>query len=411
MGTLGCQPYSSVVSRNKWYWFITLMLLASGICLRLNLIGFRATSPGFDEVHHTQGVVVLAQKGLTGMPEITEKFIEDMQKPKIFYPHPLRFLYPEAGAFVYRVSGLDPYESLRVISALMSTLILLVGFYFTLRWLGKIEALSLAALMAFAPTQLYLAQYALADGLFAFWATVALGSLWESLQKPDHKIWAMILGIAVCCMILTKENAAFVCFFIVITLALAKPLKLGAVGRPALYAAFFGALIGGGLLVMLAGGFEKLFQVYSIMLEGVKKTPFVQYTNDGPWYRYLIDYLAVSPLILLLAVGFIFSGMMNCKKRQFLFLFVASTYLIMGNTFKDLRYTIMWDFPIRCLALGQINLIAGRFGSRSVLASIVLIFALICFDLNQFRIFFLDNQIYEPVSINLFRALHMIKFK
>lgn len=412
-------------AREKAFWIAIALMLLAGVSMRTDLMSFRSHAMGvdqfqqpklgYDEFYHVLFVATLAQQGVTAMPSITRAYIEEMtasgavRKQKLFYPHPLRFLHPWTGSLVHRITGLDFYKSLRLVSAAASILIFALTSGLALRWFGRREALGVAALMAFAPTQLYLAQYGLAEGIFVFWAMVALGSLWESLQKPTSRFWPLLLGVAMACLILTKENAAFVNFGIGVILLLARPLGLGVVGRPLFYSAFAGGVAGILTLVWLAGGFEPFFTTYFIAVSGIHATPFMQYTNEGPWYRYLIDYLAVSPLVLLLAIGLLFHGVTERKGWMYLGVFVGATYLGMCATFKDLRYTIIWDFPLRCLALGQIGLIASRFNTRATVALIAILAALVCFDLHQFQVFFLDGQVYEPVTINLFRAIDMLK--
>jgi hypothetical protein len=392
----------------KWYWIMAALVLLTGVYLRFDLMAFRVRTLGADEVSHVKAVANL-KSGLQEIPRITQRFTSGTDLGKDVPP--VRFLYPWTSFLIHSLTGLDAYQSLRLVASTMSILIFLTVFIFSYRWFGKFEALLLAILMSAAPTQLYLAQYALSDGFFAFWATLTLGSLWESLKNPASWRWPLTLGLGVICMILTKELSAFVCFFIVTLIPFAKVLGLGQTGRPLFYAAFTSIILGGMGLILLAGGFESFFTLYILSMEMVKNVPFVKYTTDGPWYRYFIDYMAISPIVLTLAIGFMFQGLNKRKENLFLFLFILTTYAALAVVYKNLRYTIMWDFPLRYFALGQVILLARNFGCRTTIATFILVFGLTCFDLQQFSLIFLTKQVYEPVSINLFHALDMIKYK
>src|SRR5207237_3845596 len=109
----------------------------------------------------------------------------------------------------------------------------------------------------------------------------------------------------------------------------------------------------------------------------------------GAWYRYFVDLLLVSPLILLLAFGTVFRLDLSKKPEIYLTVFIAASYLIMCNIKygMNLRYANMWDMPLRVLAFSQIVALTGFTKYRIWLAGVV-VAAIAALELRQYYILF-----------------------
>ena len=140
--------------------------------------------------------------------------------------------------------------------------------------------------------------------------------------------------------------------------------------------------------------------------------PYAIRTGDGPWFRYLVDLLCASPLTLLLAIGAIFHLTMAKMPLLYLTAFIGVSYAMMCNVKygMNLRYTNMWDMPLRFLAFTQVAVIASRFGKRENIVLLASVAALAAFDLRQYDILFVQfDKDYEMVSMNLLHALKILK--
>ena len=155
-------------------------------------------------------------------------------------------------------------------------------------------------MVAFAPTQLHMSQHALVDGFFAFWALFTLWMLWEALREPHNWRWLFPYLFGLSLMVITKENAAFVYFAILVLIAANHWLKWGTVTRELLACTLIGPLLGFVILVFLAGGLETLRITNQLSVSKNYQLTYAIMTGDGPWHRYLVDLLLVSPIVLLL---------------------------------------------------------------------------------------------------------------
>ena len=265
--------------------------------------------------------------------------------------------------------------------------------------------------MACAPVEIHLAQHAMIDGFFAFWALLSAWALWESLRVPASLGWQILLTLALACMVLTKENSFFVYASLCGLIALNHRLRFGTVTRRLLLIMLLGPLAGMLALFFLSGGVENFLHVYRLLVARAYTLDYAIRYCDGPWYRYLMDLLLSSPLVFLLAVGAACNARFNDKNTLYLLVFVALSYLIMCNLKygMNLRYATTWDFPLRYLALEQITTWSTKSvkGRRWLFAGGV---AILCmYDLRQYLVFFVQHPLYELVSLDLLRAVNIIK--
>ncbi len=387
---------------------LLLLLLAIGVFLRV-YPSAQFTGTGFDESMYHKYINSLTLTGFARYDAVCEAYIAAQREAYGFLP-PTRILYISAGYWVGAAVGTLPVESLRIVSCAFTIFTLLIAAAFAWRAAGPGAAVGVTALMACAPTQIHMAQHSLIDGVFACWALLVLWSLWETLQNPRAWHWLAIYAGATVALVLTKESSAFAWVGIVGVIIGNRWLKFGTVTPQLLVATIAGPGIAVLFLCWLAGGpsnFIEIFQLYSKM--GAIH-PYSIKHSDGPWYRYIIDLTLLSPVIVLLAVGGIFSLKLGRKAEVFVALFVAASYALMCNIplGMNARYTNMWDMPLRLLAFSQLTAMASRFGARGPLV-LALAVAAVCFqELRQYQIFFVEHPLYELVTDGLLRAVRIL---
>ena len=403
-------------------WLLALVLLAVGAFIRIHpSAGF--TGVGFDEHLYQRYVVLLNAKGLSAYPAFCDYFIEEQTKGGICELPPTRFLYIFCGSVwcqLFGPGGLDQpgpaanaaaLSALKSVACLFAILTLIPSALFARRLRGDGAMLGTLALMAFAPVQIHLAQHRMIDGFFAFWALMCLWLLWENLRAPNHAGWLAGLTVCLAAMVMTKENAFFVFIALSGLVVLNRWGKWGTVTPKLLLCLIAGPLVGLTVLVTLAGGTENFLHIYKLLVAKAQTLDYAIRTGDGPWYRYFVDYMLVSPVVLILAIGGFFSTARESRPLLYLAAFMACSYVLMCNVKygMNLRYTTIWDMPLRLLAVAQLAQLTQRFGPRQPLALGVLIAAVCGYELRQYVILFHDAALYELVPGGLLFALKFLK--
>jgi len=405
-----------------------LLVLAAGIFLRLPVALFEGpgaplaslsalhpkpawTNVGFDENLYRSYVNGVIQTGIGNYSDIVDRYIEVQKTLTGSILPPMRFLYIFSAYLWHLTFGTEALQALKNVASFFNILALLVSTVFAWRLKGPACALGVAALMAFAPLQLHMSQHALVDGFFAFWALFVLWMLWENLRAPRAWRWLVPYTLGLALMVTTKENAAFVFIALLALLAVNRWLQWGQVTRELLACTFIGPLLGFVLLVFVAGGLETLITTYQLSVSKNYQLTYAIMTGDGPWHRYLVDLLLVSPIILLLALGTIFRLNRNQKPELFLTVFIGASYLVMCNLKygMNLRYANMWDMPLRVLAFSLLVSVIRPI-TRNRMVFLGLVVALIAaVEMRQYLILAIQYPLYELVSEGLLRALHILK--
>jgi hypothetical protein len=393
--------------------------LFSGDSAPLGSIAFLHPSPkwhemelvGADEALYRDYVNEITSKGLTHYPDIVLNYIERQIKLYGSILPPVRFLYIFTGYVWHRLFHTEALNALKNVASLFSILTLAISSALAWRMRGGSFCLALTSLVAFAPTQIHMSQHALVDGFFAFWALLTLWMLWENLQAPRKWGWLAGYAAALTLLVLTKENSVFVWIAVVALLVANRWLQIGTVTRELVIATALGPLLGVVVLIFLAGGIDVLLGTYRLLIVKNFQLPYAIKTGDGPCYRYLVDLLLVSPIILILAVGAIFRLDLKKKPEWFALIFIAGSYLVMCNLKygMNLRYANMWDTPLRVLAVSALaTLVAPLARSRNIVFGGAI--ALICaVEFRQYIILFVQYPLYELVTEGLLRALHILK--
>lgn len=402
----------SAQSRRPSGWFMLVFIVVAlfGVAVRV-YPSSSYRNIGFDEFLYRGYVNDLIRSGISSYPDFAESYVERQRElPTAILP-PTRFLYIFVGYLWHEATDADALAALHHTSTLFSILLLLAGSAFAWRLGGRVIGLGVLALLSCAPGQIHMAQHALIDGFFAFWATLCLWFLWENLRQPNDWRWLTAYTCALAAMVLTKENAAFAFIGLLALLATNRWLKFGTIKPRLLLLTVAGPLLGLLGLVSLTGGAQTFIEIYRLLVSKASVLPYAVATGDGPWYRYLLDLLLFSPIIFLLAWGALFRLRWNDVQSFYLIVFITATYVLMCNVQygMNLRYTNMWDMPLRYLALVCIISLTQQFSQRREMVIALSVVLLCAFDLRQYYIFFVQHDLYELVTGGLLRAVRILK--
>jgi 4-amino-4-deoxy-L-arabinose transferase-like glycosyltransferase len=403
-----------VISEHRLEVAAGLFILILGVALRgLPLFGVpdRLT---LDEQLYITNVTMLEKVGPYEYPALVQNYVNAQSHMEMVMLPPTRCTYILLGWAWDTMFHSGVRMSLRYVAACFSCLSLLLSGWFAFRLGGVRMGLAVSALMAVAPMELVLAHRELVDGVFAFWALLTLWLLWENLQRPGQLGWLAVYAGSITVMVLTKENAFFATVAmggIICTAAFFPGLKLGEARWSTVAATVAGGLMGVGVLICLSGSPGTLIETYKLLVVKAEKMTFAYESGGGPWYRYIIDTMLVSPAALLPAIGGIFALRRDSRQGIFLLLFAVFSCAIMVNVRNgmNLRYATMWDMPIRYLAAGTLLQVASGVRRWPVVAAVAL-FALVGgMELHSYNLIFVQRDVGDPITQFLMYALEIVR--
>jgi hypothetical protein len=172
-----------------------------------------------------------------------------------------------------------------------------------------------------------------------------------------------------------------------------------------------GPALGLAVLFWAANGPDHFVRIYVQLVTKAQVLPYAIATGDGPWHRYLIDLISVSPLVMLLAIGGAFVAIRTRGPALYLLAFVAITYIPMVNVryAMNLRYANMWDMPLRFLACTLLASLVPALGPRGrIVADLVLVLAMFV-EFRQYTVLFVEHSLYELVPKDILSAQDILK--
>lgn len=389
---------------------ILAVILAVGGWLRWDATT-RFKPMGTDEYLYGAYVEYLSKEGLGAYPDLVEQYILTQQRTSDALLPPTRVFYIATSTILRQLTDWDVKRSLNVVSAICSFLMLPIGYAFVKRVVGVVPALFTTCLMATAPTQLHMAAHGLIDITISLWALLALWAMWEVMSDPDNPRKLAALAAVLAGLVLTKENAFFVVFGLGVVAVCNRWFKFGAITPKMIGAAVIGLLFGFVLLVFASGGVDNLVNSYRLFVTAAYQLPYAVANGDGPWHRYLYELTLVSPWIVILTIVAVASFPRTEKGLWFVAIFVGATYAVMSNLRygMNLRFTNLWDLPIRFIAsMYLLHVIRGVAWRPQLLMTLCAVL-LAGYELQQYWEIFAARGIYEPVSIELLRAAAIVK--
>jgi 4-amino-4-deoxy-L-arabinose transferase-like glycosyltransferase len=395
------------------------LLVAVALCVLLGLGIFLRIFPssgyhraGYDEFGYCVFVQQIQKAGLWNYDKVVQVYVErQYRQPDAVVPATrIAFLAP--AAVIATIFHLAPFQALHATSAAAGILLLLLSTHFAWRLGGIPSMLGVTALMSCAPLQIYLSQRALIDGYFAFWALLALWLTWENLTRPRHWGWLSAYTICLTILVLTKENAAFVIFALFGLLLLNRFLSIGTLTPQLLVATVLGPALGVLLLAALVGGVWEWLEFYRMFVAKSRTNFYSILAQDGPWYRYAVDFVIISPLLVACACGRIFQLHKRDLPGLFMTVFLLLSLLAMSMVKYgiSLRYAAFCDLPLAWLASSQVLALGRRIWPQRSAFGATLCFVLLAFvGLNQYQRFFVSAEVYDPTTAALVWASGMEK--
>lgn len=362
---------------------------------------------GADEGFYLQYATVVNENGLAAFPGIFENYISHSQM--WVFPNPLRIAFILLSALWVNLFGLT-YLSLSSLSLFCYLLALGASYYFGQKYFGKRAALLFSILLAFSPLNMAMARRALVDSTSNLFLILSIWLFFDMLndrRTVKYSIFVVVYTLA----ILTKEPSilltpVFAVYLIIRRYALKKEYYL----NDFLCVCFYPIIIAGSVYLFAANSLSSVFQVIRIILASPSANKYAVLYCAGPWFRYIIDYILLSPWTCILAIGYFFSiiSSRDYQENILYFLVIFAFYFLLLNVFaKNVRYAMLLDMPLRIFSVSMIlKIMEVRFAKfkYSHIFAFALVIAIAVYDCLSFYKFFIINDIYDPVSFLLLRA-------
>ncbi|MCH7504270.1 glycosyltransferase family 39 protein [PVC group bacterium] len=395
-------------------WSVCVVILVA-VVIRL-LFKSDVVYDGFDENIYHYYVNTVHQQGFEGLREIFQQY--SRHEVLSTAPSPLRVGYVYSAYLFCKILGEFSLNHLAWFSFVCGLGLVVVAWALFRQLFTPPVALASSLLLITSPIGMALSQRALQD-TFMTLIIISCVLLHYLYCQKRTMVYLISLTLTLTLGFLTKESMVLLYpFFIIASLYYWKnnspPHPLW--GTLPFVIAPFVAL---GVMITIAGNLQNVIEFYQYLFSMQNKIPYAVNFQKGPWFKYIVDFLLISPLVLIFGIIGMSSylgeesphraGRAFCSVFMLVSLAVCSCVVIM-----NIRHVYFLDVSLRALAvLGALqvsSLLAQKwpqFLNQSVVC-LIIILSLVTTDLYQYYKLFIEAKIYDPITANLIQGLGFV---
>ncbi len=369
--------------------------------------------PGADEGFYLRYSSRIAAEGPGVFPQLFQEYLNS-EKTNQYFPSPMRVGTLLISGAAVRLGGAS-YRTLSLLSLAAFLALLLVILINSRRCFGERTAFWITLFLAGSPFHMALARRALSDTLGSLLINGSLWALWWALsddsERKGRRWWFVSALYAV--TFLAKGST-----FILIPISLFFLCRQSGWFRrpfpwwPTAAVSVVPLAILPVVLVTAAGGFDVLWRTAQFA-RGAYSSPYALQYLQGPWFRYVVDFLLISPwttLMYLIWLGVLLASPTRDEGAWFWGI-IPPLYLAGAAFFplRDARYLLALEMPVRMGALFLIQRLVGeqRQNRWAAVRMGMVLLPLLWIDLRTFYLFVITN-LYEPTSFYLLHLRHFL---
>ncbi|KPK42673.1 MAG: hypothetical protein AMJ78_01655 [Omnitrophica WOR_2 bacterium SM23_29] len=367
-----------------------------------------------DEGYYFIFASLVNEGGVSQFPFLAKTYIDN--KEARLFPTPLRIGHILSTALWFKLFP-NTLVSLAQFSLFCFILFLVVSFYFARRNFNRDVAYLFTLLLSSSPLMMVMGRRALSEmhGNL-LWALV----IWLFLDflRKENKIKYFIFLLAYSYSITVRESSIalllfFALFFFIHKYAYKKSIS----GAYLLGIAFVPLFLLSTAYVILFQGVGNVLRIVGATLNvhfGIQTSTYALLFCTGPWYRYIVDYLLLSPVTTLLFTGyFCYTTLIrNFEWKTTYFMIYFTLVFIIFSFFrysKVVRFVINLDMVIALFSVKLLyELFRQKDEQRQTYFVFVTIVALFIINYLSFIDLFCIKGIYDPISHNLLSARKFI---
>lgn len=399
-----------------------LIRLVSWILISFSVLTVFMTTPkeggfarGADEGYYFTYAMIVKEGGVAQFPVLLRHHLSDKVMQR--YPHPGRVGHVLLTAAWLGVFP-DTFLSLARFSWFCFILFLLVSFWFARKYFGERTACLYTALLSIHPLLMTAGRRVLQDSVLnLFWAF----SIWFFLDfLIEKKRRQYILFLVFFCISLAIKEASGLLwiFFACAFLFLREKNDPRLSGRHLLGIFLIPIVILGVSYLWLLGGWANCMVLIrylaGVHFPGGAVTNAYSLFGMGPWYKFIMDELMLSPWTTLLAIGYLFCILLKRRAEKpvaYLAVFLVLFYAIMSamKYTKIIRFVMSMEISVCLFAVLMLQeLFAGYKDERRALLVFLAVCVIYLVNSVNFVHLFVSWNIYDPISYWLLQAQRII---
>ncbi len=391
-----------------WNKFVIALFAVAVARLLINSLFSVAFRSGVDEGYYFYYALKVYTGGMAALKGLLDVYIANSSFWG--FPVPLRFGFIIIASLFCRVFGAS-FISLAFISYISFFCAVFVAYWLSRRIFGENTAFLSGLLFLVSPLALALSRRALADSASNFFLLSAL------LLQIDYftgsgqrwKKW-VLSGVIFLALAFKETNILFIISLAVSSLAFLPLKSLRQIIGDWVVIYFLPVISIFAAYQFLFGSIRHVFMAL-FFLPSVNSQWYTSVFQSGPWFRYLMDLLLISPWVTLLGFYYLIDVFVSNQKKEerALALFILTTIIVFSFFPKNLRYVSAIDYPLRVFAVLALFRLGKQNGSKNAFSFVFTVVSFICIaELADFFSIFVQWGLYDPVSFGLLTVREII---
>ncbi len=388
-------------------------ILVCIVCAILVLSSFKYLifADGADEGYYLRYSTLVSQEGFTIFPELFKSYISNNRN--WIFPNPLRIAFIAISALWVGIFG-KTYIALSSLSLFCYLLTLGISYYFSKKYFGKTVALLFSILLAFSPLNMAMARRALLDSAANFFLIFSLWMFFDMLNDRKRFKYFIFVIIFTSAILVKETSVLLIPIFILYLLVRKYGLKKKLYLNDLLSVSIYPCLIAGAVYLIASGTPFRALDVIRIILASPSTNRYAVLYCAGPWFRYIVDFVLLSPWVFILAAGFFFNFVSSKERREellYLSIVFVFYFFILNFFAKNVRYAMLLDMPLRLFSVLMIlRIMESRLSRYARTFTYLAVIAIAVYDYLSFYNLFVAYGIYDPVSIKMLEIRQFIPF-
>lgn len=367
-----------------------------------------------DEGYYFMYATAIKDKGVGQFSVLFEHYMKDESFQ--LFPHPARIGHVLLTALWLKIFP-NTFVWLARFSFFCFVLFLIVSFYFSRKFFGRQIAYLYTLLLSSSPLIMSSGRRALQDACVNLFWCLAIWFFLDFLTSRKKSKFIFFLA-AYSFSITLKESSAVLWVFFVLAFFLYKyNYKVELSSWYLAGMTFIPLLAVGAAYVFLLNGPGNVLTLFKFILNAhfpPVVTNSYSFFGRGPWYKYIIDYVLVTPVTAVLCIGYLFYFLVSRefeKKTSYFMLFLLVIFSIFGNLkySKIIRFVSILEISVSLFAVFMLQQLFRQknkeFERYCVFAAVLIIFFVNYFG---FSYLFINKDIYDPISLLLLKAREII---
>lgn len=373
-------------------------------------------SPSSDESYYCQYASLVVHKGEKAFHGLVSWYASSDEAR--MHPAPVRVGYILLSALLFKLFGVESFSILGWVSTISFILFLYVCFYYARKHFDLDTALLTVLFLASSPLMLGLSRRALVDSPVNLLWGLAVWLFLDVLSKPNRFSYTCFLMTLFIAITFKETSLILIPFFVMAGIigrrkgAAIKTFQIwGIIICPLIFIfLFYGWIYGGAGALKVA-----VMALAKTHFSSHYPNPYAIYYCSGPWFRYLLDFLLLTPIVTLLFIGYVgylyvHRMALDFKKMYFMLYFVY-VYGILSSLAhsKVVRFVVNLEMVMGLFAVLMLaEVFKGLDEQKRQRWLVYAAVGIFLYNWSSFVDLFYRQPLLDPISCHLLMLRHFI---